>query len=244
MTHRESCIASQFSHYGELSDGDMEILAELEKEPLRVSAGTTLWKEGDETGDLYAISQGWAISYRDMNDGTRQVLDVYLPGDVIGLADFSFACRLANVNMLTSGVVCRLSMDRLSNMFKSSSRLGSTLLSISARNQTLLTERLVNLGRRTAREKLSHFIFEMYVRLKRIDRSIGNQFELPLSQQVLADILGLSAVHISRTFSDLREEGLIYRHRNRIELPDPERISQVARFSANSMSDGMRRLYY
>ncbi|WP_106477435.1 Crp/Fnr family transcriptional regulator [Phytohalomonas tamaricis] len=237
MSNPESCIVRHFSHYCDLTEHDMDILLELEKSPLNVFANDVLWEEGAKADNICTVKEGWAYSYRSMNDGTRQVMDIYLPGDVIGMREFAFQERLTGVAMLTDGIVCRFPNKSMIDIFTNSPQLTAVFFAISARQQALLTERLVNLGRRNAREKVAHFVYEMYVRLRRTNPDIGNYFSLPLSQQIFADILGLSAVHISRTFSELREEGLIFRDRNRVEIPDLARLAEVSGFSDKYLND-------
>ncbi|RKR06557.1 CRP-like cAMP-binding protein [Kushneria sinocarnis] len=224
-------IIRHFEKYCELDDDDRTLLTELERHPMTLTAGELLWEEHQAIDAFCLLRKGWAYSYRSMNDGTRQVLDVYLPGDVIGLREFSFQRRLSSVAMLTEASLGRFNHRYLIGLFGSSHRATALFFSMLAGQQALLTERLVNIGRRNAREKLAHFICEMYMRLKRVYPELPQHFHMPLSQQMLADILGLSSVHVSRTFSELREAGLVYRDRNRIEIPDPEALIEATQFS-------------
>ncbi|MCM2971818.1 MULTISPECIES: Crp/Fnr family transcriptional regulator [Larsenimonas] len=231
MSGNESCIVRHFKHYGPLSESDTKLLQALEKEPISGTSGQTLWEEGDKAGEICTIKSGWAYSYRNIDDGTRQVLDVFLPGDIVGLREFAFKERMSGIKLLTDSVICRFPHNHLIDIFRDSTKLTTIFFSISARQQTLLTERLVNLGRRNAFEKTAHLVYELYMRLKRTNPELGNSFELPLSQQIIADALGLSAVHVSRTFSELREENMICRERNHVTLLDIERLESVIGFS-------------
>ncbi|MCM2130193.1 Crp/Fnr family transcriptional regulator [Larsenimonas rhizosphaerae] len=240
MSEKDSCIVRHFCHYSQLGADEKELLMSLEKGPVSLSAHEVLWEEGDLAGELCTISAGWAYSYRNIDDGSRQVLDVFLPGDVIGLREFAFTRRLSGVVMLTDGVVCRFPHRNIVDIFERSTRLTSIFFSISGRQQMMLTERLVNLGRRNAFEKTAHMVFELYCRLKRIDPDLGLSFELPLSQQIFADALGLSSVHVSRTFTELREENLLIRDRNRITILDEKRLESVAGFSEGYLEESLQ----
>ncbi|WP_110692722.1 Crp/Fnr family transcriptional regulator [Salinicola halophyticus] len=234
-----SCIVCHFKHYGELSKNDETLLADLEQSPTEVAADQILWQEGDSAREFCTLSRGWAYSFRHMEDGSRQILEIYLPGDIIGLREFAFKERLTGVAMLEDGVVCHFPHRRLINVFRESLTLSTIFFAISSHQQALLTERLVNLARRSARQRLAHLIYEMYVRLDRTKARQGNSIRLPLSQQHLGDALGLSSVHVSRTLTAFREEGLLLRSRQRIELPDPGALAREAEFGDAYLNDGI-----
>ena len=243
MTNHDSCIIRHFSHYCRLSEQDKALLHELEESPRDVRAGEVLWQENEQATEFCTVSRGWAYSFRNLGDGSRQILEVFLPGDIIGLREFAFSQRLAGVAMIDDGVVCHFPHRRLLDIFRQSTTLTAVLFSISSRQQALLTERLVNLARRTAHQKLAHFLYEMYVRLDQTGAATDGRFRLPLSQEQLADTLGLSAVHVSRTFSAFREEELVLRERHKVTLPDPEALANVAEFDACYLNDSVRPIF-
>lgn len=244
MNLQDSCIVRHFSHFRRLSDDDKKLLRQLEESPEHVKAGSVLWQEEDRASEFCTLSRGWAYSYRNLGDGSRQILEVYLPGDIIGLREFAFSQRLAGVAMIDDGVVCHFPHRRLLDIFSQSTILTAILFAISSRQQALLTERLINLARRTAHQKLAHFIYEMYLRLLQTGALSDGDFRLPLSQEQLADTLGLSAVHVSRTFSAFREQGLVLRERHHVKLPDPEALARVAEFDDCYLNDSVRPIFF
>ncbi|GAB3353575.1 Crp/Fnr family transcriptional regulator [Chromohalobacter beijerinckii] len=239
MSENDSCIIRHFRHYADLSDSDEALLDSLEREPREVERGEALWQTDDPAGRFCTLSQGWAYSFRDMEDGSRQILEIYLPGDVIGLREFAFQERLAGVMMIDDGVVCDFPHRRLLEVFRESFTLSMIFFALSSQQQALLTERLVNLARRSARQKVAHLIYEMYLRLQRIMPYATRRFRLPLSQQQLGDALGLTSVHISRTLSGFREDGLLIRERQWVELLDPDAVASEAEFAGRYLRDGL-----
>ncbi|WP_052383916.1 Crp/Fnr family transcriptional regulator [Litchfieldella xinjiangensis] len=238
-----SWITHHFSHYGPLSDEEKALLGELEQDPMTVTAGDIIWQENDRTGQFCTLLQGWAYAFRNLDDGNRQILKVYLPGDIIGLREFAFASRQAGVTMIEDGVLCRFTHQQLLRIFRHSTTLTAILYAISCRQQAMLSERLVYMAHRTAQQRLAHFLYEIYLRLERNGAVDEGHFRLPLSQEELADALGLSNVHVSRTFSTLRDEGLVYRERHRVHLPDPERLAEFAEFDDYYLSDSLPPIY-
>lgn len=242
MDEDKSCIIRHFSHYCSLTEEEKQLLDSLEQSPTPIKAGALLWEAGASANEFCTIRSGWAFSFRHLENGDRQILEVFLPGDIIGLREFAFSQRLDSVRMISDGVVCHFPHRRMLEIFRQSLTLTSVLFAISSRQQALLTERLVNIARRTARQKMAHFLHEMYLRLRQTNRDIGGQFRLPLSQEQLADILGLSPVHVSRTFSALSEEGLVFRDRHHVTIPDLDALATEGEFDDCYLTDSVRPL--
>lgn len=243
MSEDQSCILHHFSHYCSLSTAEKALLVSLEESPTDIKAGSLLWKLGDPAGEFCTLKSGWAYSYRHLENGDRQILEIYLPGDIIGLREFAFSQRLESVRMITDGVICHFPHKRLLDVFRQSVPLTSVVFAITSRHQALLTERLVTLARRSARQKTAHFLYEMYLRLRQTNSHTDGQFRLPLSQEQLADILGLSPVHVSRTFSLLSEEGLVFRDRHNVTIPDLQALAAVGEFDDCYLNDDVRPLF-
>jgi len=225
-----SCIIKHFQSYADLNEKDQQLILSLEEGPREWSKKTPLWHQGDQSDCFYTLSKGWACSYRDLEDGTRQVLDIYVPGDIVGLREFSFRKHITSVIMLSDAQLCAFPRHHLDHIFSTSLVLCSVMFKITSRDQAILLERLVNLGRRSAREKLAHFLAELSYRLRRTNTLVENHLSLPLTQTVLADALGLSAVHVSRTFKEFRQEGLLKTTSSHLELMDIKGLEAVAGF--------------
>ncbi|QNI01555.1 Crp/Fnr family transcriptional regulator [Halomonas sp. SH5A2] len=243
MGQNKSCIIKHFSHYCSLSEDEKQLLISLEDSPTDIKAGTLLWEMGDPANEFCTLKSGWAYSYRHLENGDRQILEVFLPGDIIGLREFAFNQRLENVRMINDGVICHFPHRRMLELFRQSLTLTSVMFAIGSRQQALLTERLVNIARRSARQKMAHFLHEMYLRLRQTNDDISGEFRLPLSQEQLADILGLSPVHVSRTFSALSEDGLVFRDRHNVTIPDLDALSVEGEFDAAYLTDNVRPLF-
>ncbi|MCE9664891.1 Crp/Fnr family transcriptional regulator [Halomonas sp. M5N1S17] len=239
MTLLNSVVIQQLKRHGALSEADEALLIELEHSSRRVVAGEILWQEGSDVALFCVLKEGWAYSFRYLDNGSMQILKVYLPGDIIGMRDFGFSKRLAGVAMINAGVVCPFSPQHLSQLIRASPTLATGVVAIAVRQQAMLTERLVYIGRHTAQQRLGHFLYEIYLRLRRIGAVEEGRFQLPLSQEQLGDVLGLSAVHVSRTFSMLREEGLVLKERQEVFFPDPEALAKMAEFNATYLDESL-----
>ncbi|MEH6641856.1 Crp/Fnr family transcriptional regulator [Vreelandella glaciei] len=218
------------STQGALTPEDKALLLGLELSPRYMSASEVLWQESEDADLFCVVKEGWAYSYRNLKNGSKQVLKFYLPGDIIGIRDFGFTRRLASAAMINKGVICPFSYQQLFELFGRSS-LAAGIVATATRQQAQLSERLIYLGKYSAHEQLAHFLYEIYLRLKRIKAVKDNSFFMPLTQELISDALGMSPVHVSRTFSMLREEGLVIRNRQHVKLPDPEALARLVEFN-------------
>jgi CRP-like cAMP-binding protein len=125
------------------------------------------------------------------------------------------------------------------DVFSQSLLLCNIFFMIASRDQSILLERLVNLGRRSAKAKLAHFLVEMSRRLEKTHVDIVNNYQIPLSQSLMADALGLSAVHVNRTLQELKEDGLINPGHGGIELLDLDGLKKIAGFDPSYLEEDL-----
>lgn len=206
MIEKTSCIVRQFSHFIELSDEEKTLLLTLEKDPKHYPGGTLVCEAGSPVKCFFTLQSGWAYSTRILADGQRQVLDIFLPGQLMGMRDIGFSSSLSDFVALSDVEACPFPQKRVTEVFSESPRLTDLLFLILAREHAMLTERVINIGRRSAEQRLAHFILEMKVRMNELE----NEFELPLTQSIIGDALGLSSVHVSRTLKELRQKKLVH----------------------------------
>jgi len=232
-----SCIIRHFEHYSPLGESDKALLDSLEKTPKTYRKNTAVWHQGSPCEDFYTVKQGWAYSFRNMEDGSRQVLDIYVPGDIVGLRELAFEKRITGLMALSDATLCPFPKARLMEVFSESLLLCSIFFMVSSADQALLLARLVNFGRRSARQKLAHLLLEVSKRLEKTNYDSRNPLRLPLTQALLADALGLSVVHVNRVFRELRDEGLISSAAGEVELLDIKGLSKVACFEADYLEE-------
>ena len=148
-----------------MSETDVALLRKLEDDPRQYRRGEIIFSQGDRTRNFFTVNKGWVYAYRNLDDGSRQVLDVYVPGDIVGLREFAFEQRITGLIALEDAQLCSFPKTQLTDIFARSLMLSTILFTIAAKDQAVLLERLVNLGRRSARQKLAHFLIETHIRL-------------------------------------------------------------------------------
>ncbi len=232
-TAPQSCIVEQFSHFAELNDDEKALLQELERDAREYKAGTILAAAGGQSDRFFTLRSGWACAIRTLADGQRQVLDIFLPGQIMGLREMSFNTNLSDFIALTPLVACPFPRSRVTDIFDRAPRLTDLFFLILAREQSMLIERVINIGRRNAAQRLAHFVVEMKVRLK----LSTSEFELPLNQAIIGDALSLSSVHVSRTFKALRKMGLLEAHNGSVRICDLEGLIEFSGFDRTYLEE-------
>lgn len=221
-----SCIVHQFHRFVELTSHEQQLLSRLEQDPRHFDADQEMAAAGCNGDKFFTLRSGWACAIRTLADGQRQILDIFLPGQILGLREISFTRNLSEIRTLTDVVACPFPRQRLTEIFDEAPRLTDLFFLIMAREQSMLIERVINIGRRNAAERLAHFLVEIQTRLA--IRSLA--FTLPMNQTLIADALSLSSVHVSRTFKQLRELGFVENQNGEIEIIDLDGLIDFSGF--------------
>jgi CRP-like cAMP-binding protein len=194
--------------------------------------GTELFGEGSPVGRPKVLLSGWAARCRVLPDGRRQIFTFVLPGDAIGLCHRIEPVALTTTMGLTKTVTADASalaeaaFDRPAE-FEGIARAVSIAATL---EETSLLDHIVRLGRMTAYERMAHLFLELRWRLAVVGLGTDRKFPMPLTQEVLADALGLSIVHVNRTLQQLRREGLIEARNGYVEILKPEVLVSAADF--------------
>ncbi len=184
--------------------------------------------EGDEYRSSFIVLSGWAFRYRVLEQGRRQIISVVLPGDFVGL-NVNFR-RTATFSVATK-TPCTLALVepmRILEIHQKFPVLASALNWVTVREYSILAEQVVRLGRRTAYERMVHLLLELYHRLTLIGMAEDERFRLPVTQNDIGDILGLSDVHVHRTLRRLVGDGMITKQASHIVLCDVDRLTEIA----------------
>ncbi|MEO5374463.1 MAG: Crp/Fnr family transcriptional regulator [Alphaproteobacteria bacterium] len=216
-------VLRRFSGFGHLSGAEVAFLQQLDSRPCPARAD--ILREGETYVRALILEAGWAFRYKLLCDGRRQILNLLIPGDIIGphspVADHSVAA-------LTDAVAGHFSPRTIEEHAGDYPHIAATLAHAIAREYEMLAGRAVCLGRRTAYERMAYLMAELLVRLRAVGLSDGHSFDFPVTQEILADSLGLSVVHVNRTLRRLRQDGLLSFQARRAVIGDPEGLADAA----------------
>lgn len=226
----QSCIVEHFSRLISLDERDRALLERFERAPRPLERHQCLWHFREPAQTLYTLHSGWAYAYRISLMGEMKVIEIFTPGDIIGLRDFTFGRHLAQVRMMTDGTVCAFPYHHILEICQRSQSLMAAFFATASRDQALMTERLTRLMHCSARMKIAHFIIEMYLRLKQTYPAVGYRLDFPVNQKLMASLLGLTSVHVSRMMGELSRDGLVRKQRRVLEILDFDRLYEEAQF--------------
>jgi CRP-like cAMP-binding protein len=204
-----SLLANKLKTFMPLTATELGCLAELQSAPMHVKRGKEFVHEGQSGQIAHILQAGWACSFKSLPDGGRQIITFPVPGDCVGLRSVLLKTSDYSFSALTDAIVSRVEAPRLIAVFNDHPRLGAAILWATSRDEAMVVEHLVNIGRRSALERTAHFFLELFERLKLVGLASDHEFECPLNQYLLADALGLTAIHVNRVLRQLRERKLM-----------------------------------
>ncbi len=224
---QDSCLIAQFDRIISLTDHEKSLLLGLEETVKEYPAGARLVSQGEQADSFFSLRSGWACASQLHEDGSRQVIDIFISGQVMGLREVGLLQANATIEALTDLVACPFPRSRLSDVFAESPRLAVLFFLILAQNNALLTQRLSNIGNKTAAASFAHFILELRTRLQVED----SHFDMPLNQSLIGDALGMTSVHVSRVFNELKRKGLIKQQGTLMTILDLQGLARLGEFS-------------
>lgn len=215
----DACLWRQSGMFKSLSDEDVAAIGRFKKDHIQVPAGRTLVRRGSKQPMFYTLFQGWAFRYASI-DGGRQIFHFCLPGDLVAIQAPLMGRVAYSVQTLTDASLCVFDCGELESLFEKQPRLGLEIARILASELSLMEQHLATVGRRSAEARVAYLLAELFTRLRQRQMTADNTCMLPLTQEHLADALGLSTVHVSRMLRVLSDDGLAKLERGRLTILD------------------------
>jgi CRP-like cAMP-binding protein len=226
----EHPFVARLSRLMDLGPDDLKSLERIINDERQVKKRDDLVVFGTKYRSLCFVKDGYAIRYKLLRNGKRQILNVIVPGDVIGFPVSFFDRSIYSVVAVSDLTYNVCSLDSYAQLCYERPQFGLALSWLAAHEAAIYAEHVVDIGRRTPLERLAHFLLEIHARLLAVGRAQESSFDLPFSQQVMADVLGLSVPHLNRTMQKLRAEGLITSHASLVELTDMAGLQMLAHY--------------
>ena len=224
----DSALATKLSSFIKLTPDELSVVAELQSNSIKVKRGKELTEEGQANGRAIILCSGWACSYKILSDGARQIITFPIAGDCVGLRSILLRTSDHSLSTVTDATVSTVEADRMLKVLNEHPRVGAALMWATSRDEAMVVEHLVSIGRRSALERTAHFFMELAERLMLVRLATSSEFKCPLNQYVLADALGLSAIHVNRVLRQLRERGLMTVKSGKVVIHDMSGLSALA----------------
>ena len=246
MAAVERSMANRFvqklSGLAELTAGEASALESATAFPRRYAPRRDLIREGDEPGPMFVVLEGWVCRYKILPNGTRQIMAFLMPGDACDLHIKLLAEMDHGIQAITTAMVATVTRTAMQEMMKEHPNIASAMYSAQLVDEGIMRAWIVSMGRRSSIERVAHLICELYLRARNIGLTGDGEFALPLSQLVLADALGMTAVHINRVLKELRLAGAMSLKRGSVTLLDPVKLIQIAGFDENYLHRRLRQV--
>ena len=227
-----SPLIQKLSRRDELTAAETRVLEELLQPPIVIPAGTDIVSQHSTPGFSTLVLDGFAGRYVMLTNGSRQITQLNAPGDFVDLHSLMMSPMDHGVVALTRCTVARSPHEGLRRLTESEPHLTRLLWLDTLIDAAVHRQWIAGLGRRTAVARLAHLLCELYLRLEIVHRAGSCKMELPVSQAVLADILGLSEVHVNRSIAQLRTAELVKWKGRAIEICDWDGLVRQAEFDA------------
>lgn len=226
-------LVRRLQQLSELSLRDQFVLEQTADRTRQVGAHEDIAREGEEPRDVLIVLSGWACRYKLLPDGRRQIIGFCLPGDLCDPSGFVLRVRDHSMSAIMRMTLAELSRDAFDAITLEHPRVTQALWRAELVNAAIQREWIVSLGQRTALERISHLLCELFIRLRSVGLVQSDSCEFPVTQSEIADAAGLSAVHVNRTLQDLRAADLIRLEKRILTVPDLPALMRAGLFNPN-----------
>ncbi len=224
----------------ELTDKDIIALEAVTSRPQAFGPRKDLIREGDQPGPVLVVLEGWAFRYKALPSGSRQIMAFLMPGDACDLNIGMLAEMDHSIQTVTYAEVATIEGSAMDEMMAAHPRIARAMYVAQLVDEGTLRAWIVSLGRRSSAERAAHLLLELYIRGVRTGLASGNQMELPLSQVILADALGMTPVHINRVLQTFRRSGAVELQRGVLRIQDPAALTRIPGFDDNYLHKRLR----
>lgn len=225
-----SLALRKLESYGRFTDDDRGAFLSLPYLRQPTKAGTQIVLKGDVVRSCRIVIAGFAYRFKMVADGGRQIIAIHMAGDLLDLQHALMRVATHNVQMLTPGELAVIRMEPLEELARQRPAVQRALWLDTLIDGSIFSEWIANVGRRNARTRISHLLCEFATRMRAMGLIAANSYELPMTQEQLADATGLTPVHVNRVLQDLRRSGLIKSDRRTITIDDWQALSETGDF--------------
>lgn len=201
-----------------------------------IPANKSLELASDSTNAVYVVLGGWLVSSKSTQEGQRQIVDFVMPGEVFDTGSATAKHSSTDLVALTNTTVSVIARDVWAGFLQQHPELQNTVNRLLAAGYSRVAERLLRVGKSHAEARIAYAICELCLRSTELGLVNGNDFHLPLTQQVLGDFVGLSSVHVSRTLRRLRRQKIMGTGNHMdIVIHDVDRLAEIAEIDLDDL---------
>lgn len=213
-----------------LDETDIRELEKLCWDVRDVGRGVNMVHEGEHAGHVHLILSGWAARYKLLSTGARQITALLLPGDLCGLRCSMLARMDHGIMALTPVRAAFILPQAIEQLERARPQVAHALAWTTMVDEATLRAWIVNMGRRHALGRVAHLFCELAARISAVEGDDAGPWFFPLTQEEIADTLGLTPVHVNRILQDLRARGMVSSRRGGLTVLDLSGLNRLAGF--------------
>ncbi|MDI4238046.1 Crp/Fnr family transcriptional regulator [Bradyrhizobium sp. 31Argb] len=225
-----TALITKLTMSNSLDGDDIQAIQHLPIRSKSLRALEVIVADGARPTECCLLAEGFGFRSKTTFDGQRQILSLHIPGEIPDLQSLHLGIMDHDLVALTPCTLGFISHDAMWQMSKERPKVAAALWRETLIDAAIFREWIVNVGRRSATARMTHLFIELYRRLEAVGRAKDGGFELPVTQSVLSDCLGLSTVHVNRVLQELRGDGLLTVDRANFRLLQPEKLEALAGF--------------
>ncbi len=238
------CMVNRFVDklrtFVDLTAAESTALSLVSANPRAYAPKQHLIREGDQPGPVFVVLDGWVCRYKILPNGTRQIVAFLMPGDCCDLNVGMLAEMDHSIQTLTAASVATVARAEMDALLEAHPKIARAMYISQLVDEGTLRSWIVSMGRRSSVERVAHLMCELYIRALNVGEAADQKVTLPFSQVVMADALGMTAVHINRVLRELRLDGAMEIRRGSLLIRDPGKLVQIAGFDENYLHRRMR----
>lgn len=225
-----SCLVEKLSFFSRLDSDEISFLGALEKSESSYKARQIVYHQDEHISNMFVVKEGWAVSFSQLPNGNRTVLNIHFPGDIVATEAMPFELYPSGLMAITPATLCPFPKQGLANMFGNFPNLAALLYSVSIQERMVLVDRLKSIGRMPGKNRLMLLVLQVHARLAAFNDLKSLNFEFPLSQELIGDSIGLTTVYVNRTVRELEEDGLMSVRNREVIIFNRERMVDLCDF--------------
>lgn len=220
--------------FRDFSKKELAFVSRFKRGEFSVDRGATVLAEGTRNPHLYTVLLGWGFRYKLLPDGRRQIVNYVMPGDLIGLQGSLMGEMQHSIETLSPMILCVFERDELMSLYREYPELAYDVTWLASREECMLDENLLSVGRRSAIERLAYLLAFLVNRARAVGLINGATPLLPITQQHIADTLGLSLVHTNKTVRKLIDRKMVRWLDRGCEVLDSDGLAELARWEPSA----------
>lgn len=225
-------LVRKLSQWSQLDAADKQALLDLPYSTRSLSAGSYIVREGDRPSHSCLLVSGFAYRHKVVGDGGRQIVAIHMKGDLVDLQNSLLRTADHNVQALSTVEVAFIPREAIRILAFARPNVGMAMWYDTLVDGSVHREWTANVGRRDARSRTAHLLCEFGVRFEAAGLGSLCDYELPMTQEQLADSLGLTSVHVNRTLMAMDREELTRRAKRSVFIRDWERLAEAGDFNS------------